>query len=392
MTAGSRTEVNDGQPSVADFRRRARSWLAGADIPQLPPSYAGRAEQLRGWHRTLYQAGWVGIQWPREVGGQGLTVHHQLAFNEELARARAPQPAGSIGLEVVGPTILKYGTRPQRDRFIQPLLAGEEIWCQGFSEPDAGSDLASLRTSAVVDGDQLVITGPKMWTSWATDADWAAVLVRTGMTAVKPHLGITYVLVDMHSPGVTVKPIVMLNGDAEFNELFFDQVRVPASNVLGETNGGWALAMDTLGWERAGYSIRRRVENEVAFRVLLDHIRGALAGDDPDAHSAVAIGEVYAQLRAFEALARRSAQRLADGQVPSPHDSVDKLWLTKTEQALTGLAFDLLGAARTSPADDDGRQRVKRFLYGRAASVYGGSSQIQRTLVAERLLDLPRGR
>jgi alkylation response protein AidB-like acyl-CoA dehydrogenase len=196
----------------------------------------------------------------------------------------------------------------------------------------------------------------------------------------------------MHSPGVTVKPIVMLNGDAEFNELFFDQVRVPASNVLGEMNGGWALAMDTLGWERAGYSIRRRVENEVSFRDLLDHIRGALAGDDPDAHSAVAIGEVYAQLRAFEALARRSAQRLADGQVPSPHDSVDKLWLTQTEQALTGLAFDLLGAARTTPADDDGRQRVKRFLYGRAASVYGGSSQIQRTLVAERLLDLPRGR
>jgi alkylation response protein AidB-like acyl-CoA dehydrogenase len=392
MTAGSRTEVKDGQPSVADFRHRARSWLASADIPQLSPSYAGRAEPLRAWHRRLYQAGWVGIQWPREVGGQGLTVHHQLAFNEELARARAPQPAGSIGLEVVGPTILKYGTRPQRDRFIQPLLAGEEIWCQGFSEPDAGSDLASLRTSAVVDGDELVITGQKIWTSWATDADWAAVLVRTDMTAVKPHLGITYVLVDMHSPRVTVKPIVMLNGDAEFNELFFDQVRVPASNVLGEMSGGWALAMDTLGWERAGYSIRRRVENEVAFRGLLDHIRCALAGGEPDTHSAVAVGGVYAQLKAFEALTIRTARRLAEGQVPSPQDSVDKLWLTRTEQTLTGLAFDLLGAERTAPADDEGRQRVKRFLYGRAASVYGGSSQIQRTLVAERLLGLPRGR
>jgi alkylation response protein AidB-like acyl-CoA dehydrogenase len=392
MTAGSRTDVNDGQPRVADFRRRARSWLASADIPRLPPSYAGRAELLRGWHRRLYQAGWVGIQWPREVGGQGLTVHHQLAFNEELARARAPQPAGSIGLEVVGPTILKYGTRPQRDRFIRPLLAGEEIWCQGFSEPDAGSDLASLRTSAVADGDELVITGQKIWTSWATDADWAAVLVRTDMTAVRPHLGITYVLVDMHSPGVTVKPIVMLSGDAEFNELFFDQVRVPASNVLGEMNGGWALAMDTLGWERAGYSIRRRVENEVAFRGLLDQIRCALAGGEPDTHSAVAVGGVYAQLKAFEALTIRTAHRLAEGQVPSPQDSVDKLWLTRTEQALTGLAFDLLGAERTAPAGDEGRERVKRFLYGRAASVYGGSSQIQRTLVAERLLGLPRGR
>jgi alkylation response protein AidB-like acyl-CoA dehydrogenase len=184
----------------------------------------------------------------------------------------------------------------------------------------------------------------------------------------------------------------MLGGDAEFNELFFDQVRVPASNVLGEMNGGWALAMDTLGWERAGYSIRRRVENEVAFRGLLDHIRCALAGGEPDTHSAVAVGGVYAQLKAFEALTIRTAHRLAEGQVPSPQDSVDKLWLTRTEQALTGLAFDLLGAERTAPAGDEGRERVKRFLYGRAASVYGGSSQIQRTLVAERLLGLPRGR
>ena len=270
MTVGGMTEVARREPSVADFRRTARSWLAAADVPRLPPAYAGRAGLLRAWHRTLYRAGWVGIQWPREVGGLGLSVHHQLAFNEELARARAPQPAGAVGLEVVGPTILKYGTQAQRDRFIRPLLAGDEVWCQGFSEPDAGSDLASLRTSAVVDGDELVINGQKIWTSWATDADQCAVLVRTDKNAAKPYLGISYVLVDMRSPGVTVKPIVMYNGDAEFNELFFDHVRVPLDHVLGELNGGWTLAMDTLGWERAGYSIRRRVENEVVFRDLLD--------------------------------------------------------------------------------------------------------------------------
>jgi alkylation response protein AidB-like acyl-CoA dehydrogenase len=392
MRTDNVTKAASSEPSVPDFQRQARSWLASADVPQLPPTYAGRAELLRRWHRTLYQAGWVGIQWPREVGGRGLSVHHQLAFNEELARARAPQPVGSIGLEVVGPSILKYGTPAQRDRFIRPLLSGDEVWCQGFSEPNAGSDLASLRTSAATDGDELVITGQKTWTSWATDADWCALLVRTDKSAPKPHLGISYVLTDLHSPGVTVKPIVMFNGDAEFNELFFDNVRVPLVNVLGQLNGGWALAMDTLGWERAGYSIRRRVENEVAFRDLLDQIRSALAGGEPDDHSAVALGSVYAQLRAFAALTRRSAERLAGGEVPSPQDSVDKLWLTQTEQALTGLAFDLLGAARTSPADSDGRKLVKRFLYGRAASVYGGSSQIQRTLVAERLLGLPRGR
>jgi alkylation response protein AidB-like acyl-CoA dehydrogenase len=384
----------DSTPGIADFRRQAQSWLADADIPRLPAGYAGRPQLLRAWHRTLYKAGWVGIQWPRDVGGLGLSVHHQLAFNEELARARAPQPAGAIGLEIVGPTILKYGTQAQRDRFIPPLLAGDEVWCQGFSEPGAGSDLASLRTSAVIDGDALVITGQKIWTSWATDTDWCALLVRTDPAAARPHRGISYVLVSMHTPGVTVKPIVMLNGDAEFNELFFDQVRVPLANVLGELNGGWTLAMDTLGWERAGYSIRRRVENEIAFRELIDHtqVQLELAEREPDVASAAAFGHVYAQLKAFEALTRRSAQRLAEGAVPSPHDSVDKLWLTQTEQALTGLAFDLLAAERTAPADDDGRERVKRFLYGRAASVYGGSSQIQRTLIAERLLGLPRGR
>lgn len=391
MTA-STTQTRLAEPTVAEFRSEARAWLRTAQIPQLPPTYAGRAQLLRAWHRELYQAGWVGIHWPREVGGRGLSAQHHLAFNEELSRARAPQPVGSIGLEVVGPTILKYGTQAQQDRFIPPLLAGDEVWCQGFSEPEAGSDLASLRTSASLDGDELVITGHKIWTSWATDADWCALLVRTDKDAPKPHSGISYVLVDMRSPGVTIAPIVMYNGDAEFNELFFDQVRVPVSNVLGALNGGWALAMDTLGWERAGYSIRRRTENEIAFWDLLDQTRGTLAGDEPDAHSAMAFGHVYAQLRAFEALTKRSAQRLAQGDVPTPNDSVDKLWLTQTEQALTALAFDRLGAARTAPADDDGRLWAKRFLYGRAASVYGGTSQIQRTLIAERLLGLPRGR
>ncbi|RZL84744.1 MAG: acyl-CoA dehydrogenase [Rhodococcus sp. (in: high G+C Gram-positive bacteria)] len=376
-------------PSVADFRARARAWLEEAEIPQLPAGYEGKAQILREWHRRLYKAGLVGITWPSEVGGLGLGVEHQLAFNEELARVRAPQPVGSIGLEVVGPTILKYGNDAQRERFVRPLLAGDEIWCQGFSEPNAGSDLASLRTAGVIDGDEMVVNGQKIWTSWATDADWCAVLVRTDRTEVA-HRGISYVLVDMRSPGVSVKPIVMLNGDAEFNELFFDDVRVPLTNVLGPLHGGWKLAMDTLGWERAGYSMRRRIENEVVFRDLLDDCR-AEAEEFSDAQAAD-LGRVYVQLKAFEALAARTAARLAAGEVPTPLDSVDKLWLTRTEQALTSVAFDLLGAARMAPRDAGGRQRVKRFLYGRAGSVYGGSSQIQRTLIAERLLGLPRGR
>jgi alkylation response protein AidB-like acyl-CoA dehydrogenase len=389
MTAGP-DQAPGTLESVSDFQKRARNWLANTMIPILPADYDRHAAMLRDWHRELYRAGFVGIRWPQEVGGLGLSVEHQIAFNAELARARAPQPVGSIGLEVVGPTILRYGTPAQRSRYVPPLLAGDEVWCQGFSEPNAGSDLAALRTSAVIEGDELVITGQKIWTSWATNADWCAVLVRTDPDAFR-HKGISYVLVDMRSPGVTVKPIVMLNGDAEFNELFFDSVRVPLANVLGALNGGWSLAMDTLGWERAGYSIRRRIENEAFFLSILERYRIGTHRVPTD-QLATDFGMLYAQLKAFEALSNRSAQRLASGDVPSPMDSVDKLVLTETEQALTGLAFDLLGCRRMAPSDHTAEADIKRFLYGRAASVYGGSSQIQRTLIAERLLGLPRGR
>jgi len=377
---------------LAEYRARARDWLATASIPELPDDYDQRARALRDWHGVLYEAGWVGIQWPAEVGGQGLSAHHQLAFSDELARARAPQPAGAIGLEVVGPTLLKYGTDAQRERFVRPLLSGEHVWCQCFSEPEAGSDLGSLRTRGVVTDDNITITGHKIWTSWATDADWCAVLVRTDPDAPK-HRGISYVLVDLRSPGVTVRPIVMLNGDAEFNEVFFEDVVVPRENVLGELHGGWKLAMDTLGWERGGYAIRRRIENEIVFSNVVDGLREGGAVSEVEAER---VGSVYLSLRAFRALSHRTAQRLVDGDVPSPHDSVDKLILATTEQDVMGLAFDLGGqrrlAAGSRPRGLSADSVFRSFLYGRAATVYGGSAQIQRTLIAERLLGMPRGR
>ncbi|GAA2862926.1 acyl-CoA dehydrogenase family protein [Pseudonocardia halophobica] len=375
---------------VETFQEEARSWFASAAIPEVPEEYELRSPVLRDWHRTLYRAGYVGIQWPVEVGGRGLTAAHQLAFAAELVRARAPQPVGSIGLEVVGPTILKYGTATQRKRFVPPLLAGDEVWCQGFSEPDAGSDLASLRTAGVVDGDTLVVTGQKVWTSWATNADWCALLVRTDPDAPR-HRGISYVLVDMRSPGVTVRPITLINGDAEFNELFFDEVRVPLANVLGGLNAGWKMAMDTLGWERAGYAIRRRLENEVTFTGLLDAVR---ARPDRSERTNEVLGRLFVELRGFRALSSTTAHRLTTGDVPSPLDSVDKLLLARTEQHLTGTALDVQGAyrlARTSADGTDPLDAAKAYLYGRAGSVYGGSAQIQRTIIAERLLGLPRG-
>jgi alkylation response protein AidB-like acyl-CoA dehydrogenase len=317
---------------------------------------------------------------------------HTIAFTQELVRARAPQPVGAIGLEVVGPTILRYGSDELRERFLERLLAGEELWCQGFSEPDAGSDLSSLRTTAREDRDDLVLNGQKIWTSWATDADWCAVLARMDPDA-HAHRAIGYLLVDMHSPGVTVREITQLTGEREFCEIFFADVHVPRSQILGGPGEGWTMAMDTLGHERAGYAIRRGMENRTAFLDLIDVVRGC--DSELSAAHAKALGELYVRLEVFDANVEVTVERLTNGDVPSPHDSVDKLLLTETEQFLYETATDLLGALRVVPdasSIPDAEVWTKGLLYGRAASVYGGSSQIQRSIIAERLLGLPKAR
>jgi len=377
------------------YRGRARTWLENATIPTLPDDFTERFEIGLAWQKELHRSGWVGIHWPREYGGQGLTIEHQLVFTNELVRARAPQPIGLIGLDVVGPTVLRYGTEEQRRRFVPRLLAGDEVWCQGFSEPNAGSDLASLRTSARADGDELVINGQKTWTSWAANADWCAVLARTDAAAQR-HKGISYVLVDMRTPGITVRPIVQLTGDAEFNEVFFDHVRVPKGNVLGPIDGGWSMALDTLAHERAGYALRRGIENEVSYLQMLDAIRSDSEQPGNKDELASDLGMTYVHLRAFRALTQRTARRLLADDIPSPYDSVDKLMLGASEQRLFGMALDLLGPSRMAPSSRPhglhADQIIKGYLYGRSASVYGGSEQIQRTLIAERLLGLPRSR
>jgi alkylation response protein AidB-like acyl-CoA dehydrogenase len=379
-------------PDLDTFRQQARRWLAGVGSLALSPAYEERSHQLRDWQRRLYDAGWVGIQWPEAYGGRGLSESHALVFAEELAAARLPMPVGTIGLEVVGPTILRFGTEEQRTRLLPPLLRGDELWCQGFSEPEAGSDIASLRTRARANGDELVISGHKIWTSWATDAQWCAVLARTD-PASKRHRGISYLLVDMRSEGVTVAPIVQITGDAEFNEVFLDEVRIPAGNVLGEFGQGWKLALDTLGNERAGFAIRRTVENQTAFIDLVHALRDQ---GEPDDETAEIVGSLFVTLRTCEAQTRATAQRIAAGQVQTPIDSLDKLALTDSEQHLYAAASELLGAQRmVGGASVHGLAAsdwTKDLLYARAASVYGGSSQIQRMIIAERHLGLPRGR
>jgi alkylation response protein AidB-like acyl-CoA dehydrogenase len=265
-----------------DFREEVRGWLKrhapAKPAFKLPDSFmeVGTEDQfsfLRDWQQQVYEAGYLGMSWPEAYGGGGKPPVYQAIVTEEMARAEVPFMVNVIGLFWAGPTILKVGTEAQKQRYIRKILSGEEIWCQGFSEPEAGSDLASLATRAVVRGGELVITGQKTWTSWAHEASWCALLARTDPDASK-HGGISYILVEMDRPGISVRPLVQITGDAEFSEVFFDQVRVPRQHVLGDLHDGWRIAMHTLSSERSIYALRRRIECEVAYRALLRTLLG----------------------------------------------------------------------------------------------------------------------
>jgi alkylation response protein AidB-like acyl-CoA dehydrogenase len=332
---------------------------------------------------VLYDAGYVGIGWPREWGGQGLTLRHQHVVNEELARIRAPHPIGLIGLEVVGPSIGRFGTPAQRTQLLPSLLSGEDIWCQGFSEPGAGSDLASLTTRAVRDGDDFVVTGQKVWTSWAHKASWCALVARTDQTVAK-HRGLSYLLVDMRTPGIDVRPLVQITGEAEFNEVFFDDVRVPASNLLGEEEGaGWSIAMDSLSHERGTYILRRRTELSNAFYQGLDGI------EDPSDQLAAQVGAAEVALRTLRAQTWATLERLEAGVSAPAFDSMDKTVLTKVEQQVGHCLRDLLGTSVSAwdAAPGDG---LRDYLFSRAISIYSGTQQIQNNIIAQRHLGLPR--
>lgn len=380
--------------AIADLRREARRWLAETEIPTVPLELEERFNVLRRWQRTLFDAGWMGLGWSRETGGRGLTARHQQVFSEELARAHAPAPIGLIGLDVVGPSIHRYGSSEQRSRFLPPLLAGEDIWCQGFSEPSAGSDLASLRTRALRHGDKYVVNGQKVWTSWGNQASWCALLCRTDPDAEPKHAGISYLIVDMSSPGTTVRPLVQMTGDAEFCEVFFDNVEVPVGNLVGKENDGWRIALDTLSQERGNYAMRRQVEIGWGVEKTIDGLRGTSPESTTNRRISTAIGESHVALRVLDAQIRRTVQRLIDEEGPHPLDSIDKLVLNDAEQVVGRALADLLGPFRldteSQPLGLNAAQLIHDHYFSRAASIYGGTSQIQRNIVAERLLGLPR--
>ncbi len=372
---------------LAEFRRALASWLADNITPDVVE--AGREgyedektlEVLREWNRKLADAGWAAVAWPAEYGGRDASVAEQLAYHEVMAAAEAPGPVNVIGVANIAPAILEAGTQEQKDRFLVPMLRGDEIWCQGMSEPDAGSDLGSLRTAAVLDGDQFVINGQKTWNSLGQYADWCQLYVRTDPEAPK-HAGISCLLVDMKTPGIEIRPLRTMTGDTPFSELFFTDVRVPASAILGPLDQGWKVAMTTLSYERAGVA-KFHLGLSSRFADLVDeaHRNGVDIGPvDRDR-----LARLYARIACLRWSTARELENVGRGGRPSPSmGSLAKLMWAEISQELAGVAVGLLG-----PAALEGRW-AQSLEASPATSIAGGTSNINRNIVAEHGLGLPR--
>jgi alkylation response protein AidB-like acyl-CoA dehydrogenase len=387
-------------PDEASFRAELRQWLHDnlpADWATRPP-VAGRWDEAftREWSRKLYDAGYVGLTWPEEYGGQGRSHTYQGIYLEETGRANSPSHIGVIGLGMAGPTIIAWGSDEQKKRYLPPLLSGEEVWCQGFSEPGSGSDLAGARTRAVLDGDEWVVNGQKVWSSWAHIADWCILVVRTDPDADK-HRGLSYLLVDMHSPGVEVRPLRQITGDPEFNEIFFTDVRVPRESMLGAPGDGWNVAMTTLLHERGtlGFALTASLEASVNHLVKLAGQTapdGTRPADDPLVRDAVA--QCWIDLQALRFTNYRSLTALQKTGVPGPEGSVAKLHWSETNQRLTKLAISLQGLAGQLDADGAVWNGFWQYhqLRSRGNTIEAGTSEILRNIIAERVVGLPRSR
>jgi alkylation response protein AidB-like acyl-CoA dehydrogenase len=376
-------------PEQSRLIEKFRGWLAKEAPRQVPPRHPERFRAMLEWQRELYGAGWLGRGWPAAYGGEGGEVVEQVIIASELARAMAPSPAGMIGLTLVGPILLEHGTDDQKGRWVAPILSGEEIWCQGYSEPSAGSDLAALNTRAVVDDAGFIVTGQKVWTSFSMFADWCIALVRTDPSAPK-HRGITILLVDMRSPGIEVRPLRQITGDAEFGEVFFTDVRVPRENMLGDLNQGWPIAMRLLEHERGPFQLRRFAEiSGFLSRIIEAVAHGDLPRPAFDVEQRIGEGEVL--VRMLEAQTFAIVTRLLEGRL-GVESSAEKLLTTEVEQAVFGLALDLLGPAASAPGavGEPFAEWLNEYFYGRAGAIYSGTSQIQRNIVAQRMLGLPR--
>jgi alkylation response protein AidB-like acyl-CoA dehydrogenase len=367
----------------AAFRDELRDWLAEHKPATGPAGDEAGFEFRRRWQRELNAAGYAGLSWPQEYGGRGATLVEQAIFNEELTRADAPEPANVLGLVMGGPVVIHHGTNEQKERYLGPILSAEEIWCQGFSEPDSGSDLASLKTRAVRSGDGWVVTGQKVWTTLAHQSKWCMLVARTDQEAAK-HRGLTYFLMDMEQDGVQVRPLRQITGEAEFNELFLEEARIPDENVVGGVGNGWNVAITTLMHERAGLAFAAAVSVRKALNELIVLCRERGAVGDPVVRQRLAQLHIEAENLRLNAL-RGLTSQMRTG-LPGPEGSLPKWQWSDTNQALTEMAVDVLG----EDGLDVGSDWTYRFLRARANSIEGGTTEILKNIIAERVLGLPR--
>ncbi|MBD0369680.1 MAG: acyl-CoA dehydrogenase [Pyrinomonadaceae bacterium] len=384
-------------PNEQQFRDEFRAWLK-ANVPsEWKGGQLGSEDRedyikyLRDWQRVLYEGGWAGISWPKAFGGRGATLMEQAIFQEELARANAPQLIGTIGLSLVGPTIIALGTDEQKARYLPKILSGEEIWCQGFSEPNAGSDLAALGTKAVRDGDDFIINGQKIWTSFAQLADWCLLLVRTDAEAPK-HKGITCLLLDMRLEGIAVRPLRQMSGDSGFNEVFFSNVRVPVGQVLGEINKGWTTAITALMNERANLGtgvqvvFKRNLEALIARSRTVER-QGRPASEDPLVRQKLA--QAFLELEILRLNTNRALTSLSKTGIPGPEGSTLKLYWSEMNQRTQQTAQEILGPYGQLKEFDNGLWEYA-YLRSRGNTIEAGTSEIQRNIIAERVLGLPK--
>ncbi len=386
-------------PAEEAFRAELRAWLS-ANLPQHvspPETLEGEVALLIEWQRKLAAGRWVGVHWPHQYGGRGASIVENYILQEELARTQAPEIIGRIGVNLVGPTLIRHGTAAQKQRHLSKILAADEIWCQLFSEPNAGSDLTALRCKAERDGDEFVVNGQKVWTSYAQFARWGILLARTDPLAPKAK-GISFFIVDMQSPGITVRPLKQMTGTEEFNEVFLDNVRLPAENLVGELNRGWEIAQTTLSHER-GTSPRQLVIHRILLTELLRlaHTRrrdGMPAAADPLVRQRLAQTFIDVELTKLHNF--RTLTGLLRHGKPGPESSLVKLFWSEMSQRLHDTAMEILGThgqlVKGDPHAAAAGRWPRSYLYYRAASIFAGTSEIQRNIIAERVLGLPRSR
>jgi len=381
------------------FRREVAAWLEDNLNGEFevvrgrggPGDEHALVEQRHAWERLLGKAGWIGLGWPESVGGRGCSLTQQMIFHEEYARAGGPGRVGHIGEGLLGPTLIHFGTEDQKKRFLPKILSGDEIWCQGYSEPNAGSDLASVQTRAELVGDEWVLNGQKVWTSGAEWSDWCFVVCRTDPDVEPKHRGISYILCPMDQPGVEVRPILQMTGDAEFSETFFSDARTAKENIVGEVNAGWAVSMGTLTFERGASTLGQQMSFQNELNEIIEIAKRNGKSEDPLIRQRIAQAWMGLRIQRYHAL--RTLAGTDDGAEAPPAATVSKLFWAVWHRDLGKLAMDVLGpeAERTdgAPYQLTGLQRM--FLFARSDTIYAGSNEIQRNIIAERVLGMPRG-